>query len=298
MVLATPARAQQIDDSPHSIAACSAHPEWAFCNDAWNGLATFAQIVDKSFQRPCFAQIGADRNDTDLAHPICANAPIELWIAPRHALASDFIKRAKMGKQIIVFDKGDLSAQIYKDVEASSLDDKPSWHINANEALPVIELATPWPSNDILPTPIRIAWNHPDPIRDQNRDIYAFQATFPHSSARDALSAGSLTVFRDESLPIELMLQTLDNRIWMEYVFKHICPDPPCRIDVYAPYTDYSELSKNTEYNSTFSELLRSLDKLKSELSPIPWHVVIAIALSFWIGIIIFIIIPPRRPRA
>lgn len=295
----TPAIAQHNDVLPQTAATCDAHPDWIFCRYAWNDFGTFSEVVERSFGRPCFAQNDERVVDTRQESASCADAVVELWISPKNAQAEDFIERFQNGKRIILFDKSTLSSDLYAtlkrspDAELTSLSHSPSWHINANDALPVHELSTLWPRGDALSAPLRIAWNHPSPLPSPNGAIYAFQTT-----AKNRSRPGSLTVFRDESLPIELMIHTLDNRAWLESAFKTVCPTPPCRIGVYSPNADYSSMLNRSERHSFFFEFKRSFDEIKTQLPSIPWNTIISIALSFWIGVVIFIVIPPRRPRA
>ncbi len=109
-------------------------------------------------------------------------------------------------------------------------------------------------------------------------------------------------MFRDVSLPIDLMMHTLGNRRWLGGFFGALCPSKDCGVAVYAPNADYSlfeDLAEENAVSDGFGKRISKIrDNFRNNAASIPWNDIIAVILSLWIGAIVFILIPARRPRS
>ena len=284
---------------------CAARRHSFFCDRSWQGMSAFAQSLAPAFGAARF--YGEDDSEKYSNGRSLTDEQFEIWISPQNASADAWIRRAQSGKRIILFDAGIVSQNIYEafargasspGATVSALSAAPVLHINGNRQLPVIELSHQWPSSRPASPPIQTAWNHPNPIDSENGGIYAFEIAFDGENGR----SGAVTVFRDVSLPVNLMMHTLGNRRWLGGFFGALCPSRDCGIAVYAPNADYALYASAAEENAISDEFGKRLSKIRDNFRnnapSVPWHEIIAVILSIWIGASVFIIIPARRPRS
>lgn len=277
-----------------------------FCSASWHGLSEFYHLVSASFSNVCTIHSAEDEANS------CSHASFEIWISPQNVSPKDTFLALQSGKSILIFDETEFSSNLFNYIQNITKSDSsnalhltlfpstPKWYINGNAALPVFTIDGDWP--EASGSKLQIAWNHPNPhmaVGMAPLYAYAFQPRDKDSSS------GRLVVLRDDSLPLSLMLLTLDNRKWLSSIMHWLCPDATCSAALYAPETHPANapLSRRDRISKdSFFENLQKQVKLfwvnnRRAFDAIPWQKVICVAVGGWTFIVFCIIVPLRRPR-
>ena len=124
-------------------------------------------------------------------------------------------------------------------------------------------------------------------------------------------TSGSLTIIRDESFPTRLMLQTLDNRAFIQDLFDTLCHNAdPCHLRMMDENSAFALKTNSTLSATQTQNPERIFDAFPSVTDAIKWlhtqwntieeqsirRIVLA-AFTLWMFLITFILIPIRRVK-
>ena len=166
---------------------------------------------------------------------------VHVWIGVPDVAVDDLRDAVDNGIYLLAFDRSARSMQWFQalttqsaePLEADRIADHPSvaGHVNGNAWLPAVS-ADEFAAAADATGHGTVALNHPVPLASEDGLHYAW--AWPKTQT----GKGRIVVIRDESLPIRLMLGTLDNRDLMDGILKTACAGRhPCRIHLYEPGT-------------------------------------------------------------
>lgn len=288
-------------DSP---AFCNLSPESLYCSDAWRGLSRFAGI----FSGPSYVVRYVQKIPQDsLDHPLSDD--VAVWINPP-AFPRETIEHIAKQLNLLIFDESNASADWFESwyqtaVVAASADQINFLpRINANPSLPVLELdehqKKMFHIND--ERNYQLPLNHPTPLFDPENRRFFFFFPYPPFPAQP-----HIIVFRDESLPTNLMMQTLDNTDIITAALHQLCRQrQPCKILLIEP--NFSAPAHGFQSPQQDPTVAERLDKIKENITNtinnnkdiidrFPWRFIIAFIFGAWLLLILWILLPFSRNK-
>ena len=181
-------------------------------------------------------------------------------------------------------------------------------HINGNPDLPVFQLEKEFIQKINLPNIAQqwqIAMNHPTPLAittDKQSQQMTFIYTIPGND-------GTALIIRDESLLNNLMIGTLDNKVFFSTILNTFCADKfTCTIKLFEPEASYPNNSDLPLSDSVPSKTLQSLSQIKENieklkeshgdgLKKLPWGFILLLLTAIWTAIALLMNFPPGRSK-
>ena len=248
---------------------CHAEIPEIYDDESWNGLRKFSKIAGQTAHKVVFHPRGSSPD-------LSSQRDVFIWWgAPDDVSPHEIRNHIPNGATLIVFDRSPRSLEWWSflttqtvvphDVETHTP------RINGNIQLPVLSCHTSLPDFPSCPDDWQIAWNHPIPMAENHAVFYS------HLWTPNSQTSGSLLLFRDESQPINLMLDTLDNEKMMAFVLKSACEKRnPCIIHLFdrhagrlptaptsSPFSEIHDLSEVPEHAQKF--LKKTIDSLQKQ---------------------------------
>lgn len=234
---------------------------------------------------------------------------VAVWINPP-AFPRETIEHIANRLNLLIFDESHASADWFEywhhtavtAATADSIDFLP--RINGNPALPVLELDEHQKKifniND--EQVYSLAFNHPSPLFDPKTRVFFFFFSYPLLG-----SSPQIIVFRDESLPTNLMMQTLDNSDIITAALRQLCrQQQPCKILLIEPnFSAPAHMMQPPAHEPTTAE---HLDKIKENITNtinnnqdiinrFPWRFIITLIFGVWLLLMLWILIPFSRHK-
>ena len=294
-----------------------ANSESFFCDDTWRGGAAFYAQIEKwgysvDYRRTMQSDEKLSRADD-----------VYIWISPSpQIIPKDLAKFLADGAKILVFDESDASLSWYREfvnpVATSEIEYQSgsAAHINDNPELPVFYVDSNMRSMMHVSAPDDdstwlIAMNHPTPIVETDlEELSGYHGSFYYMlpDAPEIPGGGRLIVIRDESFPIRLMLDTLDNRKLLSALIGSLCSGA-CRLHLYEPGFDYicaadtdsePELSLWERFTDAIasSELITRLRDIWNDdelMGRVNWRFFFITILVAWLVLALLLAMPLRR---
>lgn len=281
-----------------------------YCDESWRGLNSWHHILQSYGYSVTWSEsFQADDADIHAVH---------VWLSSPDISPDYFEYILLRGVKLLIFDESAHSLNWFRSkyqADAISMDspyDAEASHINGNPDLPVIEinrheqetLGMRLDNEDVW----MMALNHPTPIvinHDQSHDIiYYFNLTASEGTGR-------AYIFRDESLPTRLMINTLQNAKVIQSVIQSLCDDiKPCSVILYEPSFHYipSENISNNELEQWLSDAGDFIQYQKQSVSDfwdhhadvierIPWTFLLTAISAAWCIIALLVSVPFGRGK-
>ncbi len=296
------------------------HSESAFCDASWKGADAFKKTV-LDLKIKTFYHETIDES----AIRTIAGESVHVWIAPGYIEPSVVHSMIEAGARLLVFDETAMSVDLFSEtyhhpaIEVESPFLPEASHINGNRNLPVLapdpgmikafglpESAEKW----------QIAYNHPTPLASRIEGQVLIYHSYALARQEDEMpenksKSGRLVAFRDESIPIRLMLNTLDNRRLLTAILASFCADREnCSIHLYEPGAVFlsappAPLSWQEEWAESMEQakvrLQEKKDEIKTKAEPVmahfPWKLFLFAVIMAWTILTLFAVFPVGRSR-
>ena len=305
-----------VESLAQPMGPCLQHPESRYCDPSWKGARDFMQSIQNP-SRTIYLERNLREHDEN-AHP-AHPGDVFIGISTRSISPAAIDDALNAGAHVVLFDETDISRQIYehfiRTITPAIFAPSPgeAWLINANPALPVHTLPVAFQERIVIPVrPRQIAWNHPTPLYADDPVASPRPILIVHVPPKTlSPTSGSLTIIRDESFPTRLMLQTLDNRAFIQDLFDTLCHNAdPCHLRMMDENSAFA-LKTNSTLSATQTQNPESIfDEFPSVTDAIKWlhtqwntieeqsirRIVLA-AFTLWMFLITFILIPIRRVK-
>ena len=297
-----------------------AHDEASFfCDDSWRGGRSFYHQLEEWGYQPIY-HADSMHAESELPH----EADVHIWISPPSEIDDhEILKQIESGARILVMDESHVTLSWYQSyVNAMSAMNGTypnafASHINNNPDLPVFYVDDAMRNQFGLETPEDtstwlISMNHPTPIvetdiHEGTRGIYHYSLPH-HTASSNGQSGGQLVVVRDESLLIELMLNTLDNRKLLHALLHELCrSSTTCRIHLFEPGFTYIQRPETTAEESWFQSFKTSvlsneyISRIQSVwhdealMQRINWRLFFIAILMSWLVLALILALPFKR---